>query len=284
MLKHNFADVNGVRLHYASEGSGPLLMFLHGFPEFWYEWRDLLPDFARDHLAVAPDMRGYNLSSRPAEVEQYHMRALVEDVRALAAHLGYSRFTLAAHDWGGAVAWAFALAHPDMLDHLIIINSPHPATFRRELSTNPSQQKASEYMQFFRTPEAEERLSANNYALLRRILFGGSFIRSEADARAYVNAWSQPGALTGGLNYYRAMRGTGGPNAASADPAALVVKVPTLVIWGEKDTALLTSLLDGLEQFVPNLTVKRFPEGSHWVIHEQPQKVIASIREFIAKP
>src|SRR5262249_24471723 len=152
-----------------------------GFPEFWYEWRDLLPEFGRDHLAVAPDLRGYNLSSKPAEVEQYRMHHLVEDIRALAAHLGYSRFTLAAHDWGGPGAWAFALAHPDMLDHLIIINSPHPATFRRELSTNPSQQKATEYMQFFRTPEAEERLSANNFALLRRILFGGSFIKSEAD-------------------------------------------------------------------------------------------------------
>src|ERR1043165_139875 len=104
MLKHDFADVNGVRLHYAHEGSGPLLMFLHGFPEFWYEWRELLPEFARDHLAVAPDMRGYNLSSKPAEVDQYHMRELVEDVRALAAQLGYDRFTLAAHDWGGAVA------------------------------------------------------------------------------------------------------------------------------------------------------------------------------------
>src|SRR5205085_2788193 len=118
---------------------------------------------------------------------------------------------------------------------------------------------------FFRTPEAEARLSDNNYALLRRILFGGNFIRSEVDAQAYIAAWSQPGALTGGLNYYRAMRGAGGNSAL--DPSAFIVKVPTLVIWGEQDTALLTSLLDGLEQFVPNLTVKRIPEGSHWVIH-----------------
>ena len=280
MLAHDTVELNGIQLHYAHEGKGPLFLFLHGFPEFWYEWRDLLPEFARDHLAVAPDLRGFNLSSRPAEVEQYKMRLLVEDVRALVTHLGYEKFTLAAHDWGGAVAWSFALAYPQMLDHLIIINSPHPALFRRELTSNPAQQKASQYMQFFRTPEAEARIAADNFALLRGPLFGGAFIRNADDKQAYLAAWSQPGALTGGLNYYRATQ----PNAGDApDPARFVVKVPTLVIWGEKDTALLTGLLDGLETFVPNLTLKRIPDGTHWVLHEQPQVIIQTIREFLAK-
>ncbi|MEP7198677.1 MAG: alpha/beta hydrolase [Chloroflexota bacterium] len=278
MFKHDFADVNGVRLHYVSEGSGPLMLFLHGFPEFWYEWRNLLPAFGRDHLAVAPDMRGYNLSSKPAAVEQYRMSHLIADVRALAAHLGHKRFTLVGHDWGGAVAWAFAVAHPECLDRLIIVNAPHPAIFRREIGENPAQQQASAYMQMFRTPQAEEILAANNFAPLAGALFGGQLFGNAAEKQAYIAAWSQPGALTGGLNYYRAMRGTGGPLA----PSASIVNIPTLVIWGEQDTALLTGNLNGLEQFVPNLTVKRIPDGSHWVIHEQPQTVIAHMREFIA--
>ena len=281
MLTHDYADVNGMRLHYVHEGSGPLFMFLHGFPEFWYEWRNLLPEFGRDHLALAPDMRGYNLSSKPAEIEQYRMHHLVEDVRALAAHLGYERFTLAGHDWGGAVAWAFAIAHPAMLERLIIINAPHPLLFGRDISTNPSQQQASDYMNFFRTSEAEERLSANNYALMQRLVFGSHFIRNEADAEAYLTAWSQPGALTGGLNYYRAMRSRSGSGSTAIDPSAFIVKVPTLVIWGEKDTALLANLLNGLDQFVPDLTIQRIPEGTHWVLHEQPEQIINMIRKYI---
>ena len=280
MITHQHADVNGVRLHYASEGTGPLLMFLHGFPEFWYEWRNLLPEFGRDHLAVAPDMRGYNLSSKPAEVERYRMKYLIEDVRALAEQLDYKRFTLAGHDWGGAVAWSFASAHPECLERLIIVNAPHPAIFRRELSANLAQQRASQYMQLLRSPEAEQVLASDNYAWLRGALFGGKLFGSEEDTRAYIAAWSQPGALTGGLNYYRAMRLAGGASEAE-ERAAFAVKVPTLVIWGERDSALLTGNLDGLEQYVPELTIKRIPDGTHWVIHEQPGRVCAAIREFI---
>jgi pimeloyl-ACP methyl ester carboxylesterase len=281
MLNHAYADVNGIRLHYAHAGTGPLLLFLHGFPEFWYEWRNLLPEFSKDQLAVAPDMRGYNLSSKPTELEQYQMRHLVEDVRALAEHLGHKKFTLVGHDWGGVVAWNFAMAHPDWLDKLIIVNAPHGAIFRRELTSNPAQQQASAYMQLFRSPQAEAVLSANNYAMLTHALFGGTLFGTEAEKQAYIDAWSQPGALTGGLNYYRAM--TGAPSGANIgpNPATHIVNVPTLVIWGEKDTALLTGNLDGLAPFVPNLTIQRIPDGTHWVIHEQPQKVIGYMREFL---
>ena len=129
-IRHAEAEVNGVRLHYAAAGAGSLVMFVHGFPEFWYEWRRQLVEFGRDHLAVAPDMRGYNLSSRPSDLDAYAVPTLVEDIRALAEHLGHRRFTLVAHDWGGAVAWVFAMLHPGMLERLVLINAPHPGRLR----------------------------------------------------------------------------------------------------------------------------------------------------------
>jgi pimeloyl-ACP methyl ester carboxylesterase len=290
MLKHEYAEVNGQRLHYVTAGKGKLIIFLHGFPEFWYEWKNQLAEFGRDYQAVAPDMRGYNLSSKPAEVDQYQVKYLVEDVRALAEKLGHKKFILVAHDWGGAVAWAFAIAHPDYLEKLVIINAPHPGVFQRELQKNPAQQKASQYMLMFRSAQAEQTLSANNYATLVEVVLGAGLktgVFTEADKQAYIEAWSRPGALTGGLNYYRAARV--GPPAGddkqatnfAAGLGSLEVKVPTLVIWGEKDTALLTGNLEGLDKFVPNLTIKRIPDGTHWVIHEQPTLVNEYIRDFI---
>jgi pimeloyl-ACP methyl ester carboxylesterase len=287
MFKHEYADVNGVRLHYVTAGKGKLIMFVHGFPEFWYEWKNQLAEFGQDYQAVAPDMRGYNLSSKPSGVDQYQVKYMVEDLRALAEKLGHKKFTLVAHDWGGAIAWAFAIAHPDYLDRLVIINAPHPGVFQRELRDNPAQQKASSYMLMFRSEQAEQTLSANNYALLVQIVLGEglkSGVFTEEDKAAYIAAWSQPGALTGGLNYYRAARvgppAEGDKNAANfaAGLPSLNVKVPTLVIWGEKDTALLTSNLDGLDKYVSNLTIKRIPDGTHWVIHEKPALVDGYIR------
>ena len=291
MLKHDYADINDIRLHYVTAGKGKLLMFAHGFPEFWYEWKDQLAEFEDEYQVVAPDMRGYNLSSKPAEVEQYRVEYLIEDLRLLAEHLGHKRFILIGHDWGGAVAWAFALRHPDYLEKLIIINAPHPGVFNRELQENPAQQRSSQYMLMFRGSQAEQTLSANNYAslvdsILGRGLKEGYF--TAEDRNAYLEAWSQPGALTGGLNYYRAAQ-VGPPSDQGAqangnfgtDTAVQTVAVPTLVIWGEQDQALLTGNLEGLDEFVPELTVKRIPDGSHWVVHEKPDLVNAYIRDFI---
>jgi epoxide hydrolase 4 len=290
MLTHEYANLKDVRLHYVTSGRGKLILFIHGFPEFWYEWKNQLLGFGKDYQAVAPDMRGYNLSSKPESVEQYRMKYLMEDLRGLAEHLGHKKFILVAHDWGGAVAWSFPLFYPEMVEKLIIINAPHPIVFARELRENPAQQKASQYMLMFRTPEAERILSENNYAylceaVLNKGLKEGHF--TEEDRRAYLEAWSQPGALTGGLNYYRAARaGPPAPEKRSAenpvDPSRFILKTPTLVIWGEKDTALLTGNLVGLEEFVPNLEIKRIPDGSHWVVHEQPDRINRAIRAFIA--
>ncbi len=291
MFKHKYADVNNIRLHYIAMGKGKLIMFLHGFPEFWYEWKNQLAEFGRDYQAVAPDMRGYNLSSKPADVEQYKTKYLVEDIRALVEHLGHKKFILVAHDWGGGVAWPFAIRHPDYLEKLIIINAPHPITFVRELRDNPAQRKASQYILVHRTPEAEEILSRDNYAVLGSSVLEDGLKQgyfTEEDRQEYIKAWSQPGALTGGLNYYRAaslgpFTGEGDEALENliANPSLATVKVPTLVIWGEKDRYLLTGNLDGLEKYVPDLTIKRIPDGSHWVIHEKPALVNAYIREFI---
>jgi pimeloyl-ACP methyl ester carboxylesterase len=268
-------------------------VFVHGFPEFWYEWKDLLADFGRDHLAVAPDMRGYNLSSKPPEVEAYRAKHLVEDLRLLLDHLGARRCVMVAHDWGGALAWSFAAAHPERLNQLVIINAPHSVIFARELRDNRAQQQASAYMNLFRSAKAERVLAEDNYLRLQRTTLdvwaanGGA--ATEADRAAYLAAWSQPGALTGGLNYYRASPlhppDSGAEPAPAPDlaPEAFRVRVPTLVIWGERDHALLLGNLHGLERQVEDLRVIRIPEGSHWVVHEQPARIGRLIREFIAR-
>jgi pimeloyl-ACP methyl ester carboxylesterase len=306
-VSHEYAEVNGVRLHYAKAGKGPLLVFLHGFPEFWYEWKHQIAEFSRDFTVVAPDMRGYNLSTKPTELSAYAMPALVEDLRALSTELlkttGAERFTLVAHDWGGVVAWVFAAMHPQLLDRLIIVNAPHPTVFGRLLREDAAQQRASQYMLMFRSPAAEATLSANNYQQLTAMVLGAGLrdaTVTDADRQAYIAAWSQPGALTGGLNFYRASQigpptptaGAQGAPAPAAPPTAeaasaatppLVIRVPTLVIWGEKDTALLPANLDGLDQFVPELTVKRIPDGTHWVVRENAPEVNRLIREYLAR-
>jgi epoxide hydrolase 4 len=294
MLREDYVRVNGVRLHVVSGGKGPLILFLHGFPEFWYEWKNQLAEFGKDHLAVAPDMRGYNLSDKPEALDQYKMSVLVEDVRALGDHFSHGKkFVLVAHDWGGAVAWVFAAQHPDMLSRLVIVNAPHPGVFSRLLASDAAQQQASQYMLIFRASQAEQTLSANDHAMLVGAVLGAGLkngLFTEQDKKAYIRAWSQPGALTGGLNYYRANE-VGPPSGGQAagegrgsfavDPNNLTVKAPTLVIWGEKDTALLVQNLDGLDKFVPHLTIKRIPDGSHWVVHEKQDEVNAAIRAFI---
>jgi epoxide hydrolase 4 len=310
-IRHEFADVNGVRIHYAiarpanqetGERTGKaratgtkLIIFLHGFPEFWYAWRKQLEEFGRDFIAVGPDMRGYNLSSKPAAVEEYDIGKLVGDVRALVEHLAAAHHLHAAkcflvgHDWGGIVAWATAMACPEVVERLVIINAPHPKIFERELRENPKQQEASQYMLVFRSPQAEAMMSANNFALMQETILREGMRQgyiSEADRKAYVEAWSQPGALTGGLNYYRAAEV--GPPVGGHDTykmkrptASFEVKAPTLAIWGEKDPYILTDNLNGLEQYVPKLTVERIPDATHWVVHEKPARVNELIRNFL---
>jgi epoxide hydrolase 4 len=296
--RDEYVNTNGIRFHCLTGGkAGELVMFLHGFPEFSYEWKDQLQEFGKDHRVVAPDLRGYNLSDKPAALDAYRVSVLLEDIRGLADHFRKGRkLILVGHDWGGALAFAFAAAHPEYLDKLVVINAPYPAVFGKLLASDPVQQKASQYMFLFRGPQAEEKLTANNYALLNRIVLDDllkSGAMTATDQKAYIQAWSQPGAVTGGLNYYRANRlgppvppeleaqiGTSDPEFGH-ETAQTVVRVPTLVIWGEKDPALPPANLEGLPPYVPQLTIQRIPDGSHWVIHQKPAEVNGYIRAFI---
>ena len=289
-IEHGYCDGDGVRLHYASAGDGPPIVFIHGFPEFWYAWRHLLVDFARDHRAVAYDQRGYNLSDKPTDVDHYRSGQLVADLAALIRHIGHERAIVMGHDWGGVVAWAFAIARPEMVEKLVIANAPHPGVFARLLTSDRDQQRASGYIAKYRRRGADDYLQRDDFAVLRETvvapgLSAGYF--DTADADAYLAAWRQPGAVAGMLNYYRSMQiappdKDGSPvSVPSIDPESLRVKVPTLVVWGMKDRYLLPQNLDGLDLFVPELKVHRIAEGTHWVVHEHPDDVIGVTRNFI---
>jgi len=282
-IVHETVEANGIRLHVARAGEGPLMLFLHGFPEYWAMWRPMLEYFgAHGWCAVAPDMRGYNLSEKPADVQAYHAKHLSADVLALAAHYTKDPFVLVAHDWGGAIAWAVAIAKPQRLKQLVMLNSPHPYVFWRELCSNPAQQKASEYMLLFRSPKAERVLSENGYA---RLLAAFADL-DEPARRSLVEAWSQPGALTGGLNYYRASAlypptpEDPGPRKLQWKPQDFMVRVPTLVLWGMRDTALLPGCLEGLDEVVPDLKLVRVPEATHWIARERTDLVCREIEAF----
>lgn len=292
ILSNQFAALgNGTRLHFASAGERgrPLILFVHGFPEFWYEWSAQLVEFGQDYFAVAPDLRGFNLSDMPTDVAAYKARHIVDDLRLLIAHLGYQQATVVAHDWGGAVCWNMAIALPALFEKLIIINSPHPYLFMQALATDPAQKASSEYMNWLRNSGSEDALSKDDFALMDGFFNGmeqGDATWFDTDTQAAYHAcWAR--GLTGGVNYYRASPlhpptdKNPGPLQLNLNPADFQVKVPTRVIWGENDKALPKTLLDGLENFVGDLQIQRIAEGSHWVIHEQPERVNRLIRQFL---
>lgn len=284
---------NGIGLNVVERGSGPLMLFVHGFPEFWYIWRPYLTHFEDRFRAVAYDMRGYNLSDKPEGVEAYKTRAMVEDQRALIKALGYDTCTLVAHDWGGSVAWLFAILYPEMVDRLVIVNAPHPAIFVRLLASDPAQQKASGYINKYRDDDAVDYLTRNVFYELRRSitdpgLAAGYF--DDADAAAYLAAWSQPGAVEGMVNYYKAMAmapphsKTGAPAAVPPiDEARLTVRPQTQIIWGMRDRFLLPQCLEGIERFVPDVRIHRIADAGHWVLHERPEEVMAVMDRFLSE-
>lgn len=280
-----------VRLHYASCGApgAPLMVFLHGFPEFWYAWRALLPAFGERFHAVAPDLRGYNLSDKPTDVRAYRASALVADIDALVRGLGHERCVLVAHDWGGAAAWSYAIAHPQRVARLVILNSPHPVPFARALAHDAAQQAASQYMNWLRRPGSEAVLARDGFARLDDFflrLGGAAWFHGEVRDACHA-AWAQPGAIAGGVNYYRASPlyppigdDPGAARLALAEDD-FVVRAKTLVIWGDGDTALLPVLLDGLDRLVPDLRIVRLADATHWLVHEQPQRIIREISGFV---
>jgi pimeloyl-ACP methyl ester carboxylesterase len=277
----------------AGERGRPVLMFLHGFPEAAFVWDELLRHFAQlahgGYRCVAPNLRGYERSSQPADVSAYRPRHLVQDIAALAQAEGAPLACLVAHDWGGAVAWNLANQQPQLMRRLAIINSPHPGTFLRALRESPAQREASAYMNFLVRPDAEQLLRADDY---RRLLaffthWGPApWLTDEVKAQ-YRAVWDQ--SLTGGLNWYRASplrparEGDPGASAITLPREMLTVDVPTLVLWGMQDTALLPELVDGLEDYVPRLTLRKVPDASHWIVHEQPERVARELEDFLSQ-
>lgn len=288
---HEQAVVNDVRLHYvtAGEENDPLVVLLHGFPEFWYSWRHQIPALAdAGFRVVAPDMRGYNTSERPHGPGSYRSEQLVGDVLGLVDHLGSESAHVVGHDWGGIFAWWTAIRHPESVDRLAILNAPHPARYRLSLEQNRKQWGRSLYALFFQLPRVPETLlGARNCAGVAEMLrnTAGPETFSDADLRRYREAACRPGALTAMLNYYRAaaretlrreIRGLVGGEQQDQQ-----VEVPTLLLWGEDDPALGTELTEGLERWVPDLRVERFPETSHWLQNERPEEVTESLVEFL---
>jgi pimeloyl-ACP methyl ester carboxylesterase len=286
------ATAPGIEIACRASGpaDAPRLVFLHGFPEGSFIWDDLRARFSDRYRCLAPDLRGYGESSAPADVAAYRAKHLVADIAALIAQTGDGPLqALIAHDWGGAIAWNLAALQPALLRRLVIVNSPHPALFQRDLSRNPAQQAGSAYMNELCAPDAEARFAADGFARLFEFLThqgGADAWLDEATRAEYRRLWSR--GLTGPLNFYRASplrpptATDPGATAVTLPPALVTVHVPTLVIWGEADTALPPTLLDGLCDYVPDLRLERVPGGTHWLVHEQPERLAALVAGFVA--
>ncbi len=292
-IQHGFAKLDDVTLHYAEAGAenDELVILLHGFPEFWYTWRRQIPEIGKKFHAVAPDMRGYNLSDKPAGLENYRIPHLIKDVVSLAKHFGHEKFYLVSHDWGAAVAWSVALALPELVKGLVVLNGPHPYIFSKLLEENDAQIEQSQYMTDFRQDGIEDKLLANNCDWLWSWTFEKHFEAgqiTEKDKQAYLDAWQRPEALVSMLSYYRASPLTPRPRSKGEkgldlDPEAFIVKVPTLVVWGEEDHALIPENIDGIEAFVPDLKLIRLPGVTHWVTHEEPARTSKEIVSFLTE-
>lgn len=283
----------------AGERGRPVLMFLHGFPEAAFVWDPLLVHFALPenggYRCIAPNLRGFEKSSSPPDVNAYRAKHLVQDIAALIAietkDLGSQLACLVAHDWGGAIAWNLANQQPQLSAKLAILNSPHPGTFLRELQTNPKQQAASAYMNFLIRPDAESLLAQDDYRRLWEFFTGMGagakgfgWLTDEMKAR-YREVWDI--GLTGGCNYYRASPlrppRPEDPAAASIElpREMLTISLPTLLIWGLGDTALPPELIEGLDAYIPQLTLQPVPDATHWIVHEQPQQVAQWLQAFL---
>ena len=278
--QHRDIITNGIRMHYVTQGEGPLTVLLHGFPEFWYSWRYQIPFLAEHgYTVVAPDLRGYNDTDKPRK--GYDVPTLLCDIVGLMTGLGQEKAIIVGHDWGGALAWAFAMRYPAMTERLIVMNAPHPGAMLREIRTL-KQLRKSWYMFFFQIPWLPEYLLLRNHANeIGRGLRGAAVQKSvfpREETAKYQEAMSKPGAMTAALNYYRQLfrrlpRTSWGTR--------FQVSVPTLLIWGEQDIALDIELTTGLEQWVDDIEIKRIPDSGHWVQQEQPDKVNEYMLEFL---
>ena len=281
-IEHHDVQTNGVRLHVAQAGppDAPLVILLHGFPEFWYGWKAQIEFLAqRGYRVWAPDQRGYNLSDKPAGIDAYRITTLAEDVIGLIDAAGAEQAYVVGHDWGAGVAWMVAILHPERVKKLVILNVPHPVALRDSFRNNPKQWLKSFYIGIFQIPWLPERLltigDAQGAAQMM-ILSSNPRTFSDADFTEYVRAWKQPGAMTAMLNWYRAM-----VQRIPAMPDNPRVSVPTLVIWGARDVALSLEMAQASVDQCDDGRLVLFEEASHWVQHEEPHQVNALLADFL---
>ncbi len=282
-LKHEYAEVNGIRMHYIREGKGDPIVFWHGTFLGWFQWRNYIAEFSKDHEVFAFDLRGYNLSSRPTDPKDYSPKIIVEDVRRLIEHLGLEKVTLVGNDNNG-IPFIFASFHPECLKSFVAINVPHPTMMYLRWLDNSEQQEASQYVMDFYSPDAERMYSENNYEKLIKLIFEDSIEQGKVNEDLLIEcreSWSQPGTLTAAFNYYRSRS----PAALSQNPSkqrptrALMVDVPTLLIWSGSHM-FSNSLIEGLDEYIRDLTIKRVV-GLNSAMHEDSEMIYKLIREFI---
>jgi epoxide hydrolase 4 len=283
-LEHSTIKTNGIRLHVVQAGpkSGVPVLLLHGFPEFYYGWRKQIPALAAAGCRViVPDQRGYNLSDKPREIKSYCVEALVEDTLGLIKALDYEKVNLVGHDWGAFIAWMLAIKHPEKLHRLGILNVPHPAVMKRFLQRDFEQMRRSLYALFFQLPWLPEmimRLGDWRVASLGMRRSGKPDAFTEEDIKLYKNAWSQPGAMTAMLNWYRA--------AARYYPEitnGMQVNVPALILWGVQDFALSRRMARLSLDYCEDGNLVFFPDATHWVQHEEAEEVNRQLLSFIMK-
>ena len=269
--EHGFANSGGVKIHYVAKGEGPLLVMLHGFPDYWYTWRNQMPALAEHFQTVAIDLRGYNRSDKPEGVESYAMPKLVGDVKAVVEHFGRKQAVIVGHDWGGAVAWSFAMEHPEMTERLVILNLPHLNALRRELANNPEQQKASAYARRFQQPDAASQLTAERLAF---------WVRDPDARKKYLEAFERS-SFEAMLNYYKANY----PREPYEQPATTPkVKCSVLMIHGLKDTALLPGGLNDTWRWLErDLTLVTHPSAGHFVQHDAAEFVTKQMKNWLTR-
>jgi pimeloyl-ACP methyl ester carboxylesterase len=283
-LETTYLNLPGLRMHVVVAGpqDGLPVVLLHGFPEFWYGWRQqITPLAAAGYRVIVPDQRGYNLTEKPKGVAAYRLEALTNDIVALLDALGYAQCALIGHDWGAAVAWSVALTHPQRITRLGILNVPHPVVFLRTLRGDVRQMLKSWYIGFFQIPAlADWSLSRNNFANLARLLIGsgqqGTFAR--ADVEEYKRAWAQPSALTGMINWYRALLWHRPPA-----PPDIRLRLPVLMLWGQQDVALSSVMAQPSIDLCDHGRLILFENATHWVQHDEAPAVTAALLKFLGE-
>lgn len=267
---HGYAQSGDTRIHYVTAGEGPLVVMIHGFPDYWYTWRHQIPELAKTHQVVAIDQRGYNLSDQPVGVEQYSMPKLVDDVKSVLKHFDREEAIIVGHDWGGAVAWSFAMTYPSMTERLVILNLPHMNGLRRELANNPEQKRASEYARRFQATNAADQLTATGLAF---------WVKDPAARSKYIEAFKRS-SFNGMLSYYKANYPK--PPYTEANSIGPKVKCPVLMIHGLDDTALLPGALNNTWEWIENdLTLITIPGADHFVQHSAAEKVTHRITSWL---